>query len=146
MSGGWGLVVRPRRPAHAGQKYINTSPAEPKKRGRKRRVETGAAREENLLPTTALALRTMAEFNEGFSVTLSPHSGRLLFICFCGLQHWLAMPVFEFRNILGKEFGDDVSTIFLRDTTRSWYHRGVQGLRSSAEETVGKLHAFIATS
>jgi pimeloyl-ACP methyl ester carboxylesterase len=59
----------------------------------------------------------------------------VLLICFSGLAGKLGLPMFEFNRLTGRMEG--VNKIYLRDTQKLWYHRGVQG--------VGKNITAVAT-
>ena len=68
-----------------------------------------------------------------------------LIIAFGGIGGGIQQPLFEFKKFLSKNI--DCHVIFIRDTNRSWYHKGVIGfgknineLKNNIKENINKIN------
>ena len=66
--------------------------------------------------------------------------GRPLLIAFSGFAHGLPIPSFEF---VGLSRDLDVSRIFVRDLTQTWYHSGHKGISTTIHGTAAFLRRKI---
>ncbi len=64
----------------------------------------------------------------------------VLLLIFSGLAQRINMPFFEFNNITGGL--DHVNKIYLRDTYRFWYHRGLPNVGNDIDEIANFLRQY----
>lgn len=67
-----------------------------------------------------------------------------LIICFGGMAlHFGKIPPFEFLRYLSSTFTDKCDLYFFKDLHQCWYHRGLQNITSTIDETVFYINKII---
>lgn len=83
--------------------------------------------------------------NNGSSVhKIMKNGSKNLIVCFGGMTLMsIGMPPFEFLSHLSSMYGDTCDLMFLVDKNQCWYHKGIQDITSSIDETVAYLNNII---
>ena len=67
-----------------------------------------------------------------------------LIICFGGMaQQFLGIPPFEFLNYLSKIYTTTCDLYFIVDKNQCWYHKGIDGITTTIDETIVYLDEII---
>jgi hypothetical protein len=86
-----------------------------------------------------ILIKTESDEIEGIHLDFNNNSDVLL-ISFGGLSEGMGIPPYEFLRI-ASEF--NVQKIFLRDSLRSWYQRGIKGIGNNIDRVANYLQAKI---
>jgi hypothetical protein len=69
------------------------------------------------------------------------NGNKKLICCFGGMALQMGgIPPFEFVNYLSKVYKEQVDLLFYIDKNQCWYHKGIDGITTSIEDTVSYLN------